>query len=137
MFRLTPRDHALIYRITAKTLDVLEGEFGLLAIGEDWLAEILEAARQEGREAFATQLLDRPRRDPPLVENIALKDRLALRVPEAAAASGLSQTVLYDLMRDGHLAYSKVGSRRLILLEDLKAFLMDHRVVGETEAPPV
>lgn len=38
----------------------------------------------------------------------------AMSVPEAARLTGLGRTQLYVLMGTGELAYTKVGSRRLI-----------------------
>lgn len=55
---------------------------------------------------------------------------IALRIPDAVAASGLSRTTLYAEMDDGKLAFVKVGSRRLILRDDLVAFLLERRVVA-------
>jgi excisionase family DNA binding protein len=50
-------------------------------------------------------------------------DRLAYSVKEAAAITGLSRDLLYDQMRAGHLAYLKVGRRRIITRHNLEAFL--------------
>jgi len=52
-------------------------------------------------------------------------DRLAYSVKEAAAITGLSRDLLYDQMRTGKLAYRKVGRRRIITRQHLKAFLTD------------
>jgi len=49
--------------------------------------------------------------------------RLAYSVNEAARLTGLSRDLLYDEMRRGHLAYVKVGRRRLITLQHLQQFL--------------
>ena len=49
--------------------------------------------------------------------------RLAYSVDEAARLTGLSRDLLYDEMRRGHLAYVKVGRRRLITRQDLNQFL--------------
>jgi excisionase family DNA binding protein len=38
----------------------------------------------------------------------------ALGIEEARKFSGLGRTVLYDLMGEGRLSYTKVGARRLI-----------------------
>ena len=50
-------------------------------------------------------------------------DRLAYSVDEAARITGLSRDLLYDEMRRGHLAYVKVGRRRLITRKHLNQFL--------------
>lgn len=55
--------------------------------------------------------------------NIRLEDRLALRVNEAVAVSGLSRSTLYELLKAGKLRAVKVGGRRLILRESLQALL--------------
>ena len=49
--------------------------------------------------------------------------RLAYSVDEAARLTGLSRDLLYDEMRRGHLAYVKVGRRRLIARQHLQQFL--------------
>lgn len=50
-------------------------------------------------------------------------DRIALRVSDAVAASGLSRSTLYVLMAQGELRAVKAGGRRLILRSDLEAYL--------------
>lgn len=50
-------------------------------------------------------------------------ERLAYSVDEAASLTGLSRDLLYDEMRRGHLAYVKVGRRRLINRYHLQQFL--------------
>ena len=57
----------------------------------------------------------RSRRQPP--------EPLAYSIPDAVKVSGLSRTLLYDLMGAGELAYTKVRSRRLILRQGLEALL--------------
>jgi excisionase family DNA binding protein len=49
--------------------------------------------------------------------------RLAYSVDEAARLTGLSRDLLYDEMRRGHLAFVKVGRRRLITRQHLQQFL--------------
>jgi excisionase family DNA binding protein len=49
--------------------------------------------------------------------------RLAYSVDEAARLTGLSRDLLYDEMRRGHLAYLKVGRRRVITRQHLQQFL--------------
>ncbi|WP_187365937.1 helix-turn-helix domain-containing protein [Trebonia kvetii] len=50
-------------------------------------------------------------------------ERLAYSVDEAAALTGLSRDLLYDEMRRGHLAYLKIGRRRIITRQHLEQFL--------------
>jgi excisionase family DNA binding protein len=51
------------------------------------------------------------------------EERIALRLNDACAVSGLSRSKLYDLMKRGKLKSIKVDDRRLILREDLKLLL--------------
>lgn len=48
---------------------------------------------------------------------------LAMSVPEAVMASGLSRTSLYEAIKAGDLIAKKFGSRTVILREDLLRFL--------------
>jgi excisionase family DNA binding protein len=50
-------------------------------------------------------------------------ERLAYSVDEAARLTGLSRDLLYNQMRQGNLAYIKVGRRRLITRRHLEEFL--------------
>lgn len=50
-------------------------------------------------------------------------ERLAYSVDEVTQLTGLSRDLLYDEMRRGHLAYLKVGRRRLITRQHLDQFL--------------
>lgn len=52
-----------------------------------------------------------------------LNPRLAMSVPEAVVASGLSRTSLYEAIKSGDLVARKFGSRTVILREDLLRFL--------------
>ncbi len=56
-----------------------------------------------------------------------IKDRLALKVGEAAQATAISRASLYKAMQAGELPFAKVGASRLILRDDLEAFLARHR----------
>jgi excisionase family DNA binding protein len=53
----------------------------------------------------------------------SLRDRLSLRVNEAAAVTGLSRSTLYVLMRKGALRSVRVAGRRLIPRDALEALL--------------
>jgi excisionase family DNA binding protein len=56
-------------------------------------------------------------------ETIKTEERLALRVKDAAAVSGLSRSTLYKLLGQKKLRTVKVGGRRLILRESLETLL--------------
>ncbi|WP_349320875.1 helix-turn-helix domain-containing protein [Asticcacaulis sp. MM231] len=49
--------------------------------------------------------------------------KLAYRIDEAVQVSGLGRTFLYEYIGSGKLPSIKVGGRRLILHDDLLAFL--------------
>jgi len=49
--------------------------------------------------------------------------KIAYRVSEAVAASGLSRSLLYEFMKKGALRSKKCGRRTLILQDDLVEFL--------------
>ena len=55
--------------------------------------------------------------------SIPAPERLALRINDAVAVSGLSRSTLYKLQALGKLPSIKVAGRRLILREDLVALL--------------
>lgn len=52
---------------------------------------------------------------------------LAYRVNDAARASGISRSSLYELISSGALTSIKVAGRRLILADDLRSFLESAR----------
>lgn len=54
---------------------------------------------------------------------ISTREKITLRINEAAAVSGLSRSTLYQLLKAGKLRAVKVGGRRLILRESLEALL--------------
>jgi excisionase family DNA binding protein len=58
---------------------------------------------------------------------------LAHQIPRAAQMSGLSRSVLYQMMKRGELAFVKVGRRTLIADDDLRALIDRHRVGGELQ----
>jgi excisionase family DNA binding protein len=53
-------------------------------------------------------------------------ERLAVSVEEAAAMSGLGRTTIYLALGEGSLRSLKVGKRRLIRVEALKAWMAAH-----------
>lgn len=50
---------------------------------------------------------------------------LAYRVKDAARASGISRSVLYEYMNANLLRYEKIGRSRVIPADFLKAFLLN------------
>ena len=50
-------------------------------------------------------------------------EKLAYSITQAAQASSLSRSTLYIAMQEGLLRFIKVKARRLILVDDLRAFL--------------
>jgi excisionase family DNA binding protein len=55
--------------------------------------------------------------------SIRPEEKLALRIKEAVAVSGLSRSTIYKLVSEKKLRAVKVGGRRLILRKDLQALL--------------
>jgi excisionase family DNA binding protein len=55
--------------------------------------------------------------------SIRPEEKLALRIKEAVAVSGLSRSTIYKLVSEKKLRAVKIGGRRLILREDLQALL--------------
>lgn len=56
--------------------------------------------------------------------------RLALTVPEAHQAVGISRSSLYLLISDGTLASFKIGKRRLIPVDALEALVRKLAAAG-------
>jgi excisionase family DNA binding protein len=54
-------------------------------------------------------------------------DALAVGVPDAARRAGVSRSFLYEEMTAGRLRFLKAGKRRLILADDLRAWLSSLR----------
>lgn len=54
---------------------------------------------------------------------------LAVAPKEAARRSNLGRTTIYEALASGQLKSLKVGRRRLILLEELRDWLLAHRAV--------
>ena len=53
----------------------------------------------------------------------AIAEPISVRIPEAVRLTGLSRSRLYELMKSGDIAYAKVGSSTLILVESLRSFI--------------
>jgi excisionase family DNA binding protein len=47
------------------------------------------------------------------VYRVPFSERFTCSIKEAAAATGLGKSTLYELMDEGRIAYTKVNSRRL------------------------
>jgi excisionase family DNA binding protein len=48
---------------------------------------------------------------------------IAVSVSEAARISGVGRSTLYAEMAEGQLKFKKIGRRRLITIDDLRAWL--------------
>lgn len=59
--------------------------------------------------------------------NATAPDKLAYNVPEAASAIGISRANMFERISKGEIPSVKVAGRRLILREDLEAYLKAHR----------
>jgi excisionase family DNA binding protein len=55
-------------------------------------------------------------------------DRLAVSVEDAAAMAGIGRTTLYSALGSGALRSLKIGKRRLIRVEALRAWMSAHEV---------
>ena len=53
-------------------------------------------------------------------------ERIAVSVEDAAAMAGVGRTTLYAALGDGSLRSLKIGKRRLIRVESLKAWITAH-----------
>lgn len=62
--------------------------------------------------------------DPEKIGSLSfVDDRIAVSVSEASRLSGLGRTLLYEEMRKHRLRHIRRGRRRLIRLDDLRAYL--------------
>lgn len=57
----------------------------------------------------------------------ATNDRISYGVDEAAAVTGVGRSFLYEAIRVGELATLKLGKRRIVMREDLMAWLATKR----------
>lgn len=57
-------------------------------------------------------------------------EKLAYKIDEASAATGIGRTSLYEAIKAGHLKSIMACGRRLILRQDLERFLASCRDVG-------
>ena len=53
-------------------------------------------------------------------------ERYAVSPAEAARRAGLGRTTIYSALKDGQLKSLKIGARRLIMVDALKAWLISH-----------
>ena len=58
----------------------------------------------------------------PLPSSIS-PERLAYSIEEVADLTGISRSLVYDMMSAGRLEYIKVGRRRIITVQQLDTFL--------------
>jgi excisionase family DNA binding protein len=58
---------------------------------------------------------------------------ISVKIPEAVRLTGLSRSRIYELMGSGDIAFAKVGSSTLILVESLRQFIEARRAPGEPQ----
>lgn len=58
-----------------------------------------------------------------MAKEIKMIERLAYRVPEAAAALGVSRSTLYAMISAGEIRKSKIGGTTVIPAEELRRLL--------------
>lgn len=56
-----------------------------------------------------------------------LPEPISVRIPEACRLTGLSRSRLYELMKNGDIAFVKVGASTLILVDSLRSFIYARR----------
>ncbi len=61
-------------------------------------------------------------------------ERLAVSVEDAAAMAGIGRTTLYAAFGDGSLQSLKIGKRRLIRVDALKAWIDSHEAATRTDS---
>lgn len=63
---------------------------------------------------------------------------ISVRIPEAVRLTGLSRSRIYELMKSGDIAFAKVGSSTLIVVESLRQFVYAHArgCPGKGNHPP-
>jgi excisionase family DNA binding protein len=54
-------------------------------------------------------------------------ERYAISIDEAARRSGLSRSKVYEALKAGDLKSLKIGARRLIMIDELWAWLTGHQ----------
>ena len=61
-------------------------------------------------------------------QGISVDGTLAVSPAEGARRSGVGRTTIYKAIKNGDLKSIKIGARRLILVDALKAWLASHEV---------
>jgi excisionase family DNA binding protein len=51
--------------------------------------------------------------------SVPFDERPTCSIEEACDATGLGRSMLYEMMADGRLAYTKLGNRRLVRVDSL------------------
>jgi excisionase family DNA binding protein len=62
--------------------------------------------------------------------SVHAQPRVAFSINEVSKATGLSRSLIYDLMNSGQLGFIKVGRRRIITATQLDAFLSGNTVAA-------
>ncbi|MCZ8184217.1 MAG: helix-turn-helix domain-containing protein [Beijerinckiaceae bacterium] len=52
-----------------------------------------------------------------------MNDKISLTIQDVSKTTGIGRTKVFELIREGKLPARKIGTRTIILAEDLKAFL--------------
>lgn len=52
-----------------------------------------------------------------------MNDKISLTIQDVSKTTGIGRTKVFELIRDGKLPARKIGTRTLILAQDLKAFI--------------
>jgi excisionase family DNA binding protein len=60
--------------------------------------------------------------------------RLAYSIPQVLEEVPIGRSLIYEAIKSGDLKSLKIGRRRIILPDDLKAWLQRHRVGTGTDA---
>ena len=58
-----------------------------------------------------------------VAESVPFADRLSCTIEEACEATGLGRTKVYELIGSGQLVTTKIGRRRLVMVQSLIALL--------------
>ncbi len=52
-----------------------------------------------------------------------MNDKISLTIQDVSKTTGIGRTKVFELIREGKLPARKIGTRTIILAEDLKSFL--------------
>lgn len=64
----------------------------------------------------------------------ARPEPISVKVPDAVRMTGLSRSRIYELMKSGDIAFAKVGSSTLIIVQSLRDFIQDRAQSQESHA---